>query len=173
MIFIAKYHSKTVRLWKEQGRELKDENDLPHDDLLQTQELAERHHIKYEESPLTKEEYAKFIHHQAVFCRSHTFYKPHETFTHQVRSGRWLKRVYLISSSSVQAFRLDLMIVIVCLLDCHSLFQVCLEAFWPFTTLLMQCLFQMALGGTTVSKPSMYIQVPHLQVCAVGYLLQG
>lgn len=89
MIYIAMYHNKTVKLWKKQGKELKDKNDLPHDDLLQTRPVAEKHGIQYEESPLTKEEYAKFIHHQAVFCKSHTFYKPHETFTHRV----WAKLV--------------------------------------------------------------------------------
>lgn len=53
---------------------------------------------------LTPEEQAKLNHHQRKFHQSHTFYRYHETATHR-------------------AFPLDLMIVIVCLLDCHSLLQ--------------------------------------------------
>ncbi|MCO5613935.1 hypothetical protein L7F22_068215 [Adiantum nelumboides] len=53
---------------------------------------------------LTKEEQAKLEHHQRKFHASHTFYRFHETSTHR-------------------AFPLDLMIAIVCLLDCHSILQ--------------------------------------------------
>ncbi|CAO1613990.1 unnamed protein product [Sympodiomycopsis kandeliae] len=53
---------------------------------------------------LTPQEQAKLEHHQRKFHESHTFYRYHETATHR-------------------AFPLDLMIVIVCLLDCHSLLQ--------------------------------------------------
>ena len=85
MIYIAKYHTKTLRLRKEQGRpELTDPNDLPEEDLLQDLEANRRHDFQYEESPLTEKEHQKFIYHQAKFCKSHTFYKPHETSTHRV-----------------------------------------------------------------------------------------
>lgn len=53
---------------------------------------------------LTKEEQALLTHHQRKFHASHTFYRFHETATHR-------------------AFPLDLMITIVCLLDCHSMLQ--------------------------------------------------
>lgn len=53
---------------------------------------------------LTKEEQAILEHHQRKFHASHTFYRFHETSTHR-------------------AFPLDLMITIVCLLDCHSMLQ--------------------------------------------------
>lgn len=53
---------------------------------------------------LTKEEQELLEHHQRKFHASHTFYRFHETATHR-------------------AFPLDLMITIVCLLDCHSLLQ--------------------------------------------------
>ena len=53
---------------------------------------------------LTKGEQEVLEHHQRKFHASHTFYRYHETSTHK-------------------AFPLDLMIVIVCLLDCHSLLQ--------------------------------------------------
>lgn len=56
---------------------------------------------------LTPEEQAILQHHQRKFHASHTFYRFHETATHR-------------------AFPLDLMIVIVCLLDCHSLLQAAL-----------------------------------------------
>ncbi|UZJ52041.1 hypothetical protein CBS101457_001361 [Exobasidium rhododendri] len=53
---------------------------------------------------LTKGEQATLEHHQRKFHASHTFYRFHETATHR-------------------AFPLDLMIVITCLLDCHSILQ--------------------------------------------------
>lgn len=56
---------------------------------------------------LTPEEQAKLSHHQRKFHKSHGYYRFHQTATHR-------------------AFPLDLMIVIVCLLDCHSLLQGCL-----------------------------------------------
>ncbi|CEH14644.1 Protein of unknown function DUF2985 [Ceraceosorus bombacis] len=56
---------------------------------------------------LTPEEQKILEHHQRAFHASHTFYRFHETSTHR-------------------AFPLDLMIVIVCLLDCHSMLQAAL-----------------------------------------------
>lgn len=62
-----------------------------------------------EHSVLTPEQQAKLVHHQTIFARSHTFYKPHETFTHY-------------------AFPLWILILVVVLLDCHSLLQFSLGA---------------------------------------------
>lgn len=56
---------------------------------------------------LTPEEQEKLSHHQRKFHKSHGYYRFHQTATHR-------------------AFPLDLLIVIVCLLDCHSLLQGCL-----------------------------------------------
>ncbi|KAM0748244.1 hypothetical protein T439DRAFT_328224 [Meredithblackwellia eburnea MCA 4105] len=114
MIFIAKYHRKALRLWKEQGEPpLPDENDLPDPTVrvgskkwkARTEGQAEE---AYARKPvLTVKEQATFIYHQQKFSKSHTFYRPHETFTHK-------------------AFPLDLLIVVVCLLDFHSIFQIAL-----------------------------------------------
>ncbi|KAL8278272.1 hypothetical protein RQP46_009304 [Phenoliferia psychrophenolica] len=107
MIFIAKYHRKTLRLYKERGAPpLPDENDLPsptaaRDNPSNAEEGLKRAPV------LTVKEQATFIYHQTRFSRSHTFYRPHETFTHK-------------------AFPLDLLIVVVCLLDFHSIFQIAL-----------------------------------------------
>jgi len=73
---------------------------------------------------LTPEEQAILQHHQRKFHASHTFYRFHETATHR-------------------AFPLDLMIVIVCLLDCHSLLQA-------------------ALGGCKSSDQSLFSATWHL-----------
>ena len=62
-----------------------------------------------ERSVLTPKQQAKLVHHQTIFARSHTFYKPHETFTHR-------------------AFPLWILILVVVLLDCHSLLQFSLGA---------------------------------------------
>jgi hypothetical protein len=58
-------------------------------------------------SVLTVKQQANLMHHQKKFSRSHTFYKPHETFTHH-------------------AFPLRFLVAIVVLLDCHSLLQIAL-----------------------------------------------
>lgn len=114
MIYIAKYHYRTWELRKKRALpKLKDPNQLPQ------QPMTERPGVDIEDDPgklneesvLTPEQLKKFLHHQKQFSRSHTFYKSHETYTHY-------------------AFPLKLLIAIVCLFDCHSLFQ-------------------MALGGTT------------------------
>ncbi|PVH94800.1 hypothetical protein DM02DRAFT_618372 [Periconia macrospinosa] len=112
MIFVAKYAHKTWRVRRERGLPaLKDHNELPH--------CPPTHPWKKDESPdpqtelpvLSPAEQQKLEHHQNKLADSHTFYKPHETYTHN-------------------AFSVRLLIAIVVLLDCHSLFQ-------------------MALGGTT------------------------
>ncbi|EXJ93605.1 hypothetical protein A1O1_01997 [Capronia coronata CBS 617.96] len=107
MIYIAHYHHLTWRLRRERGLpELHDHNDLPpppekHMDI----EAGEPEDAQY--SVLTPKQQQKLIHHQAKFSKSHSFYKPHETSTHH-------------------AFPLRLLVTIVCLLDCHSLFQIAL-----------------------------------------------
>ena len=58
---------------------------------------------------LTPEQQAKLVYHQTKFARSHTFYKPHETFTHH-------------------AYPLWALITVVTLLDCHSFLQMGLSA---------------------------------------------
>ncbi|EIN12083.1 hypothetical protein PUNSTDRAFT_142232 [Punctularia strigosozonata HHB-11173 SS5] len=103
MYFIAKYHRKTLKMYRELGLPpLPDENDLPDPAHQPSKEDA-----KIRPPVLTVEEQATLMYHQMKFAKSHTFYKPHETATHK-------------------AFPLDLLIVIVCLLDFHSIFQMAL-----------------------------------------------
>lgn len=73
---------------------------LKRNESIQSELVKEREEIVV----LTKEEQAILEHHQRKFHASHTFYRFHETSTHR-------------------AFPLDLMIAIVCLLDCHSILQ--------------------------------------------------
>ncbi|EJD48784.1 hypothetical protein AURDEDRAFT_60593 [Auricularia subglabra TFB-10046 SS5] len=103
MIYIARLHSKTLRLRKERGLPpLVDDNDLPRD-------------LSPKEEVLTEEEQRLLVHHQDKLSSNHTFYRPHETATHQ-------------------AFPLDLLIATVCILDCHSLFQIALgSATWSIS----------------------------------------
>lgn len=109
MIYIAHYHHLTWRLRREKALPtLHDHNDLP----AQPQEEVDPEAQKPEESEftvLTAKQQQKLIHHQAKFSKSHSFYKPHETPTHY-------------------AFPLRLLVAIVVLLDCHSLFQIALGA---------------------------------------------
>lgn len=105
MIYIAMYHRKALRLRRERRLPpLADENDLPADE-----------ETKRRENVLSPKEQAILEHHEARFTKSHTFYRPHETSTHH-------------------AFPLDLLIVVVCILDCHSLFQIALgSATWSIS----------------------------------------
>lgn len=108
MIFVAKYAHKTWEVRKKKGlADLKDHNELPRqsmaidrdDSHAQVEEEVE------EELPvLTEEEQKKLEYHQAKLAKSHTFYRPTETYTHN-------------------AFSIRLLIAIVVLLDCHSMFQ--------------------------------------------------
>lgn len=112
MIYIAHYAHLTWRLRKERGLPaLEDHNELPARPKSHSWETGEPDEPKVEEIVLTAAQQRNLEHHQAKFSQSHSFYKPHETSTHR-------------------AFSLRLLIAIVVLLDCHSLFQ-------------------MALGGTT------------------------
>jgi hypothetical protein len=107
MCFIAHYHHLTWRLRREKALpKLEDHNDLP---SLQPGEIEEHQEVEPEQefSVLSPEQQKKLAHHQKKFSRSHSFYKPHETMTHN-------------------AFPLRLLVAIVVLLDCHSLLQISL-----------------------------------------------
>lgn len=112
MVYVAKYAHMTWRLRNERGLPaLRDHNDLPSQPLSNSWETGEEKESTTEEPVLTAAQQDKLEYHQSKLAKSHTFYKPHETTTHH-------------------AFSVRLLIAIVVLLDCHSLFQ-------------------MALGGTT------------------------
>ncbi|KAF2718523.1 hypothetical protein K431DRAFT_287548 [Polychaeton citri CBS 116435] len=119
MCFIANYHHKTWTRREKRGLpELRDHNDLPKKSLADLERGAVNAGInaelnkadledRLELSVLSPEQQARLQYHQDKFSKSHTFYKPHETPTHH-------------------AFPLRLLVAIVVLLDCHSLFQVAL-----------------------------------------------
>lgn len=109
MCFIASYHHLTWEMRQKKNLpNLVDPNDLPDrrvslpdmDDILDKEETAEF-------SVLSPRQQKRLQYHQAKFSKAHTFYKPHETPTHH-------------------AFPLRLLVAVVVLLDCHSLFQVAL-----------------------------------------------
>ncbi|EEA28945.1 integral membrane protein [Talaromyces marneffei ATCC 18224] len=114
MIFIAHYHHLTWRLRKKRTLpDLADKNDLPSrrpEDVVDLERdgdpaTAEKGPLEY--SILTPLQQQRLEHHQRKFAKSHTFYKPHETLTHH-------------------AFPLRMLVAIVVILDCHSLFQIAL-----------------------------------------------
>jgi hypothetical protein len=113
MIYIAHYHHFT---WshrkKEQLPKLTDHNDLPAVNAPVSERRDSSPHDPekpVEFTVLTPKQQAKLEHHQKKFCKSHSFYKPHETETHH-------------------AFPLRLLVAIVVLLDCHSFLQISLGA---------------------------------------------
>lgn len=107
MIYIAKYHYKTLRLRRERALPpLPDPNDLPEPHQDHDVEAAKAGDLT-EDLVLSPEEQRLYEKHRAKFTKSHTFYKPHETYTHY-------------------AFGIDLMITAVVLLDFHSIFQMAL-----------------------------------------------
>lgn len=59
--------------------------------------------------PLTPKQQKRFLHHRDKLVKSHSFYKPHETFTHY-------------------KFPLSLLITVIILLDCHSCLQISLSS---------------------------------------------
>lgn len=93
---------------------------------------------------LTADEQELLEHHQRKFHTSHTFYRFHETATHR-------------------AFPLDLMITIVCLLDCHSLLQAALGGCtWGIKythrpTALTACLISASLSCNAMAGLLIYI----------------
>lgn len=112
MCFIAHYHHLTWRLRREWTLpNLKNRNDLPGLGPTWDQqpdadaEAVEKKQTEY--SVLSPKQQKRLVHHQKKFSRSHTFYRPHETTTHF-------------------AFPLRLLVAVVVLLDCHSLFQIAL-----------------------------------------------
>ncbi|KAF1839595.1 hypothetical protein BDW02DRAFT_538909 [Decorospora gaudefroyi] len=111
MIYIAHYHHFTwSRRKKEMLPELTDHNDLPaeHAPVAAPRTTdPEDPEKQWEFTVLTPKQQEKLEHHQNKFCKSHSFYKPHETETHY-------------------AFPLRFLIAIVVLLDCHSLLQISL-----------------------------------------------
>ncbi|KAM5470168.1 hypothetical protein MauCBS54593_004052 [Microsporum audouinii] len=125
MIYIAYYHRLTWRLRRKQDLpKLKNPNDLPVapvEDVIRSEAKDKEVDIEKaakdvltsgegaEYSVLTPEQQKKLTHHSNKFAKSHTFYKPHETTTHH-------------------AFPIRLLIAVVILLDCHSLFQIALGA---------------------------------------------
>lgn len=112
MIFIAHYTFLTWKIRKKRDLPaLRDKNDLPERREADVDvELGDSPKDgEHEFSVLNPTQQRKLMHHQEKFAKSHTFYKPHETYTHH-------------------AFPLRLLIAIVVLLDCHSLFQIALGA---------------------------------------------
>jgi hypothetical protein len=111
MIFIAHYHHYTwSRRKKDMLPELHDQNDLPASNAPISGPIDPADPEKqWEFTVLTPKQQAKLEHHQKKFCKSHSFYKPHETETHY-------------------AFPLNYLIAIVVLLDCHSCLQISLGA---------------------------------------------
>ncbi|KAJ4340982.1 hypothetical protein N0V87_002020 [Didymella glomerata] len=113
MIYIAHYHHYTwSRRKKDMLPALHDQNDLPSTNAPITGPRAtdpEDPEKQWEFTVLTPKQQQKLEHHQEKFCKSHSFYKPHETETHH-------------------AFPLRLLVAIVVLLDCHSLLQISLGA---------------------------------------------
>jgi hypothetical protein len=109
MIWIAHYHHLTWRLRREKAMpKLDDPNDLPLRSKKETDLEAKADADDAAEfSVLSPLQQQRLTHHQSKFSKSHTFYKPHETTTHH-------------------AFPLRLLVTVVCLLDCHSLFQIAL-----------------------------------------------
>lgn len=65
--------------------------------------------LAYENTPLTPEQQERLHHHQMKLAKSHTYYKPHETFTHY-------------------AFPLNYLIAIIILCDAHSCLQIALSS---------------------------------------------
>lgn len=107
MIYIAHYHHLSWKLRRQKALpELHDHNDLPEQREKEADPSSPDPNDS-EFSVLSPHQQKKLIHHQTKFSNSHSFYKPHETNTHF-------------------AFPLRLLVAIVVLLDCHSLFQIAL-----------------------------------------------
>ncbi|KAH7393848.1 hypothetical protein DE146DRAFT_660168 [Phaeosphaeria sp. MPI-PUGE-AT-0046c] len=112
MIYIAHYHHYTwSRRKKDMLPALTDHNDLPSGNAPISGPRSDPEDLEkqWEFTVLTPKQQEKLEHHQAKFCKSHSFYKPHETETHY-------------------AFPLRFLVAIVVLLDCHSLLQISLGA---------------------------------------------
>jgi hypothetical protein len=107
MLYIVYYHRLTWKLRKTHALpKLENKNDLP---TQREEEVGMEEEEKGTYVVLDDKQQASLQLHEDRFIRSHTFYKPHETTTHH-------------------AFPIKLLVVIVVLLDCHSLFQIALGA---------------------------------------------
>ncbi|KAL5121376.1 hypothetical protein ACEQ8H_000844 [Pleosporales sp. CAS-2024a] len=111
MAYVAYFAHKTWRIRKERGlAALKDHNELPRQsmaverDEIDLDQAGIEEEVEEELPVLTDEEQEKLEYHQAKLAKSHTFYRPTETYTHN-------------------AFSIRLLITIIVLLDCHSMFQ--------------------------------------------------
>lgn len=113
MAFIAHYTLKTWKIRKSRALpELRNKNDIPwrrEGDVVDLEPGVTPGEEEHEYSVLNPTQQKRLMHHQEKFSKSHTFYKPHETFTHY-------------------AFSLKLLMAIVILLDLHSCFQIALGA---------------------------------------------
>jgi hypothetical protein len=107
MVYIVYYHRLTWKLRKTNALpKLENKNDLP---TAREEEVGMEDEEKGGYVVLNEKQQASLQLHEDRFIRSHTFYKPHETETHH-------------------AFPVKLLVAIVVLLDCHSLFQIALGA---------------------------------------------
>jgi hypothetical protein len=107
MVFIVYYHRLTWKLRKSHALpKLENKNDLP---TAREEEVGLEEEEKGGFVVLNEKQQASLQLHEDRFMRSHTFYKPHETTTHH-------------------AFPVKLLVIIVVLLDCHSLLQIALGA---------------------------------------------
>lgn len=138
MIYIARYHKLTRKIREERFMPaLRDHNDLPtemppplrkkpqkksklllkkvsarvnkHNPFRKNKNEKDVEEPVGEYSVLNHKQQQRLVHHQEKFAKSHTFYKPHETETHY-------------------AFPWRILVAVVILLDCHSLFQISLGA---------------------------------------------
>lgn len=113
MCLIAHYHHLTWEVREKRHMpKLPDHNDLPgrrRQSLVDVEPGENQDDLeeKQEYTVLSRRQQKRLQYHQSKFSKSHTFYKPHETSTHH-------------------AFPLRLLVAVVVLLDCHSLFQVAL-----------------------------------------------
>ena len=115
MAWITHYHRLTWKLRSQVAApKLRDKNDLPSETVQSNKPETEGPDLETalnsadkEVSVLTPRQQSRLEHHQHRFAKSHTFYKPHETYTHH-------------------AFPLRLLVTIVLLLDLHSCLQLSL-----------------------------------------------
>ncbi|ETR99817.1 hypothetical protein M419DRAFT_102000 [Trichoderma reesei RUT C-30] len=111
MAFVVHYSRKIAKA-KKQKQKLKDKEAALEQAMVDHNADVEaaKLDIEYDQdSPLTFKQWKRMRHHQKKLAKSHSFYKPDETFTHH-------------------AFPLSYLIAIVILLDCHSCLQISLGA---------------------------------------------
>lgn len=116
MIYVVHYSKKMKKAREAAGMDTNDIGAIgsnPQEseaEARKRQETGSEELIDYPELyPLTPKQQKKFLHHRDKLAKSHSFYKPEETFTHH-------------------AFPLSYLIAIIILLDCHSCLQISLGA---------------------------------------------